>query len=413
MDALATHKFAGVAFGVNLTLVAAHVAWILNGGEWPATLLELRRGTAVAMADVPADPPAPEPIAVFSAAVSEAAPTTPGAPDGAAAPSTCDLPDAAANGLSGFRVQVASFRKLESARREAARLSQHGLEASTSRVDLGSKGVWYRVYAGSYADHAAAIAARDSIRQLSDWVHAYVLHVPGIQRVEPLSSEVQRHASGESSGEATARRHPETLTAAPQLRAVEIEAQRYVDFGRAQAGRGRHADAVEAFQRAADIAPSAAEPRTLLAAEYLGLGRLVEAEEEILQAETRTPEDPRHLYNRALLAFKNNDVLEAQLALVRLFGVDWTHVPGRLLMGATFETTGDCERALVELRHAYRIAPSDPEVLYALARALDLNGRRQEALAIYEDFLARALGDGPWATVLDAVRRRVEWLQRT
>ena len=55
-----------------------------------------------------------------------------------------------------FVVQVASFRTVEDAEKLQAKLDKHGLVCIHERVDLGQKGVWYRVIAGPYAERPAA-----------------------------------------------------------------------------------------------------------------------------------------------------------------------------------------------------------------------------------------------------------------
>lgn len=471
-EILTGRKAVVAAFAANVALAAAHVAWILSGGAGPQLWSALRHGTAsvsavpadppsptpaAEFASVPADPPSPTPAAEFasvhsdppssepSAAVPPQTPMTPGVAAGAAAPAgpvaTAPSRPAASEAYGGasdtsrcYKVHVGSFKRQATAEKEAARLAAHGFEAYTVQADLGASGTWYRVCVGRYADRAAAVATRDAIRLLPDWSFAYVLRGPvgggggdavaaGAMSQPPQRVPAVRSAARSESVTAPSPVRPEpsvsrtiaavAAAADPATTATPAPVQRYLEFGKAQSRRGRHADAAEAFRRAADMAPEAAEARTLLAAEYLDLGRLVDAEEEILQAEMRRPEDPRHLFNRALLAYKRCDHLEAQLALVRLFGADWEHVQGRLLMGATFEATGDAERALVEYRHAHRLAPKDPQVLYALARGLDLTGRRGEALSVYEEFVTYAVGEAQWAGVLESVQQRVAWLRRS
>jgi DedD protein len=55
-----------------------------------------------------------------------------------------------------FVVQVASFRTVEDAQKLQAKLAKHGLASFHERVNLGQKGVWYRVLTGPYAERPAA-----------------------------------------------------------------------------------------------------------------------------------------------------------------------------------------------------------------------------------------------------------------
>jgi len=55
-----------------------------------------------------------------------------------------------------FVVQVASFRTAEDASKYQTRLGKQGLTTFQERVDLGAKGIWFRVLAGPYAERTAA-----------------------------------------------------------------------------------------------------------------------------------------------------------------------------------------------------------------------------------------------------------------
>ena len=65
-----------------------------------------------------------------------------------------------------YAVHVASYRKLEQANQDLANLRKHGYEGRAMRTDLGSKGIWYRVYVGSYPTKDAAEQARAVIVKL-------------------------------------------------------------------------------------------------------------------------------------------------------------------------------------------------------------------------------------------------------
>jgi cell division septation protein DedD len=92
-----------------------------------------------AKTDVPAPPPAKAaaPVAKAAAPVAKAA-----------------APAAA----GGYLVQAAAFRGNEDAKRLQAKLARKGYAAFTEEVQLGAKGVWYRVYVGPFATAGAADA---------------------------------------------------------------------------------------------------------------------------------------------------------------------------------------------------------------------------------------------------------------
>ena len=83
-----------------------------------------------AKTDVPAPPPAKAAAPVAKAAAPAAA--------------------------GGYLVQAAAFRGNEDAKRLQAKLARKGYAAFTEEVQLGAKGVWYRVYVGPFATAGAA-----------------------------------------------------------------------------------------------------------------------------------------------------------------------------------------------------------------------------------------------------------------
>ncbi|MDQ6999478.1 MAG: SPOR domain-containing protein [Mariprofundus sp.] len=62
-----------------------------------------------------------------------------------------------------YRIQLASFRTQSDAMRVQQQLSQAGFPALIHKVDLGSKGLWYRIYAGPYHSKPAAEADQKKI----------------------------------------------------------------------------------------------------------------------------------------------------------------------------------------------------------------------------------------------------------
>ncbi|MEM7652018.1 MAG: SPOR domain-containing protein, partial [Pseudomonadota bacterium] len=77
-------------------------------------------------------------------------------------------PEPAVNG--NFRVWIASFRAEEQAAREwSLIMEQHqnifgGMQPEFRQVDLGDKGLWYRVVAGPFAARAGAETACSTLR---------------------------------------------------------------------------------------------------------------------------------------------------------------------------------------------------------------------------------------------------------
>src|SRR5262249_42203703 len=127
---------------------------------------------AAGLAGANAAPPAPK-----SAVTNAGAPPTPAAPGGAAAQQAAAKGDA-----PRWAVHVASYRAPADAAKDIAQLQKDGFQANAIETDLGStgvkKGIWYRVYVGSFATVAEAEATRDSILHIPGYNYAQVHRLP-------------------------------------------------------------------------------------------------------------------------------------------------------------------------------------------------------------------------------------------
>lgn len=140
----------------------------------------------VAVTPVPAPAPAPSPAAPPPAVAArptppppQAAPaapprslTPPTAPAQTAALPPPPAPPAASSGGGNFRLQIASVKSEDAARAEFQRLQKRypealgGLGVAYVRVDLGDKGIYYRVQAGP-VDEARATSICSSLKSQS------------------------------------------------------------------------------------------------------------------------------------------------------------------------------------------------------------------------------------------------------
>ncbi|HZL84277.1 MAG TPA: SPOR domain-containing protein [Candidatus Krumholzibacteria bacterium] len=87
------------------------------------------------------------------------------------------MPTTPVAGGTSFTVHVASYGKIENANQHIASLGRHGFEARAVRTDLGSKGIFFRVYVGNYKSKAAAEEARVAILKLPESAFAQVRRV--------------------------------------------------------------------------------------------------------------------------------------------------------------------------------------------------------------------------------------------
>ncbi|KAF0117744.1 MAG: hypothetical protein FD149_1024 [Rhodospirillaceae bacterium] len=99
------------------------------------------------------------PATPVSAGVSPATKTTPSAPSAKPA------------ATGGARLQLGSFKSIPDAEKAWSQLiARHGdllrnILHTITEVDLGAKGVWYRIYAGPYGDGQAALSTCETLKQ--------------------------------------------------------------------------------------------------------------------------------------------------------------------------------------------------------------------------------------------------------
>jgi hypothetical protein len=118
-------------------------------------------------ASTPAVPPATAPAAPPAVAVAPPPPPAAAPPVSAAPPKQLHV---AASG-TGYRLQLGAVRSAEAAQQEWDRLKRSqadllgGLAAEAHRIDLGERGVFYRIVAGPIADGGAAAHACDELKR--------------------------------------------------------------------------------------------------------------------------------------------------------------------------------------------------------------------------------------------------------
>jgi hypothetical protein len=111
-----------------------------------------------------APPPPPPPAASIPVAAEPPAMPQPPPPAAKSAPTAVVAPPAAA-AVTGYRLQLGAVRTPAAAKQEFERLKRlngdvlRTLDYTTARIDLGSRGIFYRIQAGPLAD--AALAERD------------------------------------------------------------------------------------------------------------------------------------------------------------------------------------------------------------------------------------------------------------
>ncbi|MCG6906115.1 MAG: AAA family ATPase [Desulfobacteraceae bacterium] len=109
---------------------------------------------------LPAFPPPssekPAPMAAPQAAAAAGAPETAPAPGDTTAPDSGDEAAALAAGRGAFVLLLGSSRSLAHTRGAVLELRRQGVTAHWNPVDMGKRGLWYRIFTGRFEDRAAA-----------------------------------------------------------------------------------------------------------------------------------------------------------------------------------------------------------------------------------------------------------------
>jgi len=150
--------------------VTATPSAVPDEGPPPPSIVERIGAPAPGPAAVPTPSPPATPTARAAATVAPPTPIPKVVPVAAPAPTALPVqaatPKAAAAHGNAFGVHVGSYRKRTTAEGEALRLgAQFGLPARVLQVDLGAKGVWYRVVVGEAGSAAEASALRERLKQ--------------------------------------------------------------------------------------------------------------------------------------------------------------------------------------------------------------------------------------------------------
>lgn len=104
-----------------------------------------------------------------------------------------EAPDAPRIETGSYILQLGSYNTVDSTLRAIAIYARKGINANWSAIDLGEKGVWYRVFSGRYASRREALQYQQD-HQLID---ARVLHAPwvvelGVEKAaEPIEALIK------------------------------------------------------------------------------------------------------------------------------------------------------------------------------------------------------------------------------
>jgi tetratricopeptide (TPR) repeat protein len=151
-------------------------------------------------------------------------------------------------------------------------------------------------------------------------------------------------------------------------RPTDVEAIYLLGVAR-QAGGDRQG-AVDAFRRAAALAPQEARVAASLASALISAGRLGEAAEVLAAAGEKFPDDLAVLFQQAALFERQRRYGEAERAFRRLIERDARHAPALNYLGYMLAERGERLEESVELiRRALEIDPANPAYLDSLGWA--------------------------------------------
>ena len=152
------------------------------------------------------------------------------------------------------------------------------------------------------------------------------------------------------------------------------------------------AGAERSFQRAIQLDPRYPTAHHWYAISCLApIARLDEALEEILVAQTLDPTSPIIARDLALIQHFRRDS-EAALEQIDLaIELNPHFSPAYLALGLIQEHRGEIEEALASFQRAIQLSPKSPKMRGALAQALALSGKREQACEILADL--RKLGE--------------------
>ncbi|MDH4223772.1 MAG: tetratricopeptide repeat protein [candidate division Zixibacteria bacterium] len=182
----------------------------------------------------------------------------------------------------------------------------------------------------------------------------------------------------------------------------------YFDFGLKSQNSGKLKEAEECYLKAIELNPNFYPARLNLSSIYLEENRIAEAEKELNYLLNQKKEEPKILYNLALVSYIKEEYKNAEEYLNGLLLVNPDNSKAYLLSGKIFESQKEYNEAIKAYLKAYQINPGDPQIIYSLGRVKDLCGEKREALTYYSLFLKNSIKES--SELRQSVRDRVIFL---
>jgi tetratricopeptide (TPR) repeat protein len=171
-----------------------------------------------------------------------------------------------------------------------------------------------------------------------------------------------------------------------QKQDVEREAARLNNLGTALMTQQQLAPAAEKFSSAYELAPSLTIARVNQGIALLYLQQLPEAKKALESATAKSPGDPHAWYALALLYHNQNEPQKAVDALKKVLAIDPSDPDTLYLLGSLEMELHDLPASVENFQKALRVDPLHASAQFGLARALQRQGKVDEARVALERF---------------------------
>jgi tetratricopeptide (TPR) repeat protein len=165
-------------------------------------------------------------------------------------------------------------------------------------------------------------------------------------------------------------------------------------LGAALQGQGRHAEAADAFARAAQLRPDDADAFAGLGSALAALGRRDEAEKRLRRALQLWPGHADALAQLGLLLAEGGRTDEAVAFLREAARARPDSAPAWHNLGVALAQQGKPEEAARALEEAIRLRPDYAEAFYNLGNVLQGMGKRDDAISRYQEAVRLRPGYG-------------------
>ena len=166
-----------------------------------------------------------------------------------------------------------------------------------------------------------------------------------------------------------------------QSAGAEREAARLNNLGTALMSQQLLAPAAEKFSSAYELAPNLTIAKVNQGIALLYLQQLPEAQKALELAAAKTPGDPHAWYALGLLYHNQNEPQKAAAALQKVLAIDPSDPDTLYLLGSLQMELHDLSAAVADFQKALKVDPQHASAQFGLARALQRQGKVDEARA--------------------------------